>query len=59
MASTQRAPATGRGEWRLGWLWLPLVLCGAFLYVPILVLVGMSFNDGGSAYTWDGFSLRW
>ena len=42
-----------------GWLWVPLLLCGAFLYVPIVVLVAMSFNDGGSAYSWDGFSLRW
>lgn len=44
---------------RPGWLWLPLLLCGAFLYIPILVLVAMSFNDGGSAYSWDGFSFRW
>lgn len=36
-----------------------LVVCGAFLYVPILVVVAMSFNDGGSAYSWDGFSFRW
>lgn len=43
----------------LGWLWLPLLLCGAFLYLPIAVLVAMSFNDGGSAYSWDGFSFRW
>jgi spermidine/putrescine transport system permease protein len=43
----------------LGWLWLPLLACGAFLYIPIVVLVVMSFNDGGSAYSWDGFSFRW
>jgi len=42
-----------------GWLWLPLLLCLGFLYLPIAVLVVMSFNDGGSAYSWDGFSLRW
>ena len=42
-----------------GWLWLALLGCGAFLYLPVAVLVGMSFNDGGSAYTWDGFSFRW
>jgi spermidine/putrescine transport system permease protein len=51
MVSTSRAG--------LGWLWLPLLLCGAFLYLPILVLVVMSFNDGGSAYSWDHFSFRW
>ena len=43
---------------RPSWLWVPLLLCGAFLYVPIIVLVAMSFNDGGSAYSWDGFSFR-
>lgn len=43
----------------LGWAWVPLVVCGAFLYIPIAVLVAMSFNDGGSAYSWDGFSFRW
>jgi spermidine/putrescine transport system permease protein len=43
----------------LGWLWLALVGCGVFLYLPILVLIVMSFNDGGSAYSWDGFSTRW
>lgn len=41
------------------WVWLALLVCGAFLYVPILVIIVMSFNDGGSAYSFDGFSLRW
>ena len=50
--------AAPRGA-RIGWLWVPLLLCFAFLYVPIAVLIGMSFNDGGSAYSWDGFSFRW
>ncbi|WP_148573623.1 ABC transporter permease [Nocardioides caldifontis] len=43
----------------LGGLWVPLVICFGFLYVPIAVLVAMSFNGGGSAFTWDGFSFRW
>ena len=42
-----------------GLLWVPMLLCFAFLYLPIAVLVAMSFNDGGSAYSWDGFSFRW
>ncbi|WP_435742051.1 ABC transporter permease [Nocardioides sp. SYSU DS0663] len=42
-----------------GWIWLPLLLTALFLYLPIMVLVAMSFNAGGSAYSWDGFSLRW
>lgn len=53
-ASAKYAPRTG-----LGWLWLPLLVCALFLYIPIAVLVGMSFNDGGSAFSWGGFSFRW
>jgi spermidine/putrescine transport system permease protein len=30
-----------------------------FLYVPILVLVALSFNSGQSATLWAGFSLKW
>jgi spermidine/putrescine transport system permease protein len=36
-----------------------MLACALFLYVPIGVVVAMSFNDGGSAYSWDGFSFRW
>lgn len=31
----------------------------AFLYVPIAVLVGLSFNAGGLPTAWTGFSTRW
>lgn len=31
----------------------------AFLYVPILVLVVLSFNSGQSATLWESFSLKW
>lgn len=31
----------------------------AFLYIPIIVLVVLSFNGGQSATLWDGFSLKW
>ena len=31
----------------------------AFLYIPILVLVALSFNSGQSATLWQGFSLKW
>lgn len=33
----------------------------AFLYIPILVLVALSFNSGQSATLWESFSLstRW
>ena len=53
-AAVRRASRGGPGK-----LWIPLVLCFAFLYLPIAVLIAMSFNDGGSAFSWDGFSLRW
>ena len=44
---------------RLGWLWLPMVLCFSFLYVPIVALVVMSFNSGSSALNFKGLSLQW
>jgi len=44
---------------RLGWLSVPMLVAYAFLYVPIVVLVVMSFNAGKSPYTWSGFSLQW
>jgi spermidine/putrescine transport system permease protein len=44
---------------RLGWLWAPLLLCFAFLYLPIAVLVVMSFNASKSPYRWEGVSTRW
>ena len=31
----------------------------AFLYIPISVLVGLSFNDGGLPTAWTGFSFKW
>ena len=36
-----------------------LALIIAFLYLPILVLVVLSFNESKSMYVWDGFSLKW
>lgn len=44
---------------RLGWLWLPLGLCFAFLYLPLVALVAMSFNSGKSALNFKGLSLQW
>ena len=41
------------------WLHVPLWVTYAFLYVPIVVLVVMSFNSGRSAYSYEGFSLKW
>ena len=36
-------------------LWLVLTLVLAFLYIPIAVLVALSFNEGGLPTVWSGF----
>jgi len=41
---------------------LMLMILGAvfaFLYIPISVLVALSFNEGGLPTVWTGFSLKW
>ncbi len=48
-----RAVRKGRG------ILIPLWLGYAFLYLPILVVVIMSFNDSENLFVWRGFSLRW
>ncbi|MFG1707619.1 ABC transporter permease [Nonomuraea sp. M3C6] len=40
-------------------LYVPFWATFVFLYLPIVVLVVMSFNSGDSAYTYEGFSLKW
>jgi spermidine/putrescine transport system permease protein len=35
------------------------VLVYAFLYVPILVLIALSFNETGRPSRWGGFSTQW
>ncbi len=40
---------------RIGWL----IGCYGFLYLPIVFLVGFSFNDARSVTAWSGFSWRW
>jgi spermidine/putrescine transport system permease protein len=46
---------------RGGTLALGLVFAGAlvFLYLPIAVLVGLSFNESGLPTSWGGFSTKW
>jgi putrescine transport system permease protein len=36
-----------------------LTLGFAFLYIPIMLLVGYSFNEGRSVGVWSGFSTKW
>ena len=38
---------------------LHLGLFFAFLYVPVLVLMVLSFNRAGLPTVWTGFSLEW
>ncbi len=60
-APPKRASRPGRsGAW---WverglaLWTALVL--GFLYLPIAVLIGYSFNQSRLNITWEGFTWRW
>ena len=39
-----------------GWLRAHLAVVYAFLYVPILVLVGLSYNASGLPTSWGWFS---
>jgi spermidine/putrescine transport system permease protein len=43
----------------LGWLRVPLIATLVFLYIPIVVLVIMSFNASSMPFVWGGFSLEW
>ena len=53
-------PDRGRA-WALGsrLLRVEFVLVVAFLYLPIVVVVGLSFNASGLPTAWTGFSLDW
>jgi spermidine/putrescine transport system permease protein len=44
---------------RLGWAQIPFWFTYAFLYIPVLVLVVMSFNESSLPFKWTGFSTRW
>ena len=44
---------------KVGWLRLPLAVTYAFLYIPIAVLVIMSFNASKTPFVWTGFSTKW
>ena len=47
-----------RGTTRaLKWTYLALVL--AFLYLPILVMFALSFNESVSRASWTGFTFQW
>jgi len=41
------------------WLGAHLLLVFLFLYLPIVVLIVLSFNESGLPTAWTGFSTRW
>jgi spermidine/putrescine transport system permease protein len=44
---------------KLGLAVIPFWFTYAFLYVPVLILVAMSFNESGRPFQWTGFSTHW
>jgi spermidine/putrescine transport system permease protein len=42
-----------------GFLGLHALLVYLFLYVPVFILVALSFNDSRYAIVWQGFTTRW
>ncbi len=65
MAAAESSPSRSRfrrpsglrlTEWGLG-LWTGLVM--VFLYLPIVVLIGYSFNTSKLNVVWEGFTFRW
>ena len=59
--TAERSPTeshAGRRRGR-GWFHAHAGLVYAFLYLPILVLVVLSFNASGLPTAWGGFSLKW
>ncbi|GAA1057773.1 putrescine/spermidine ABC transporter permease [Agromyces luteolus] len=61
-AMTDAAPAPVTSRPRRGrprGILVPLWLGYVFLYLPILVVVVMSFNESRNLFVWTGFSLRW
>lgn len=57
--SMSRRQRRGVARRRLGLLALPMGVVYAFLYLPILVVVVMSFNASKNLFVWRGFSMDW
>ncbi len=55
--NTGKSMASGKGQtaWLKGWACVFFV----YLYAPIAVLIGFSFNDNRIAQVWTSFSLKW
>lgn len=57
--TAQASPAAAPPRRRFRGILVPLWLGYVFLYLPILIVVVMSFNDSENLFVWRGFSLRW
>lgn len=44
---------------RSRWLWAAAIGAYAFLYIPLAIVVGYSFNDSTMNAQWVGFTLDW
>jgi len=44
---------------RFGWVQVPFWFTYVFLYLPVLILVVMSFNASSLPFKWTGFSTQW
>jgi spermidine/putrescine transport system permease protein len=45
--------------WQFRGLGLTAAIFFAYLYLPIVLLIGLSFNENRLATIWSGFSLQW
>jgi spermidine/putrescine transport system permease protein len=59
--TAERSPTESHAGRRRGRTWLKVhaAIVYAFLYLPIAVLVALSFNASGQPTAWGGFSLKW
>ena len=51
--------ASGNPLWRFPGLRLSAALFFAYLYLPIVILIALSFNENRIATIWTGFSIEW
>jgi spermidine/putrescine transport system permease protein len=59
--TAERSPTESHAGRRRGrrWLRAHMGFVFAFLYLPIVVLVVLSFNESGLPTAWTGFSFKW
>ena len=50
---------TGNRLWRFVGIRTTALVFFAYLYIPIVILIALSFNENRTATIWTGFSTRW